>query len=109
MTRYLVESGEMVRIDEYPAPWPAFTIACSCSAWEREEAGIRQIIETVLSEAQVLKNNRLAVALICDHYRISERDASSWLDSVEWAGEISIDTKLLGGIQNNLQALGILN
>jgi ABC-type nitrate/sulfonate/bicarbonate transport system substrate-binding protein len=107
-TEPAVEAGSLLRIDDFVAPWPAWTLCARRACWEKRRAAIMQLFAEVTSAAARLKRDPACASLIAERYGLREAAVEAWLERTEWVdGPVAPDAAL-GAAQRMLEAVGAI-
>jgi len=92
-TQPLVESGELLLLDECKTPWPCFVLAANNKFIADEIATLKQVLDIINFSCHQLKENKRAVSLISKRYSISKKDAEKWFSELEYSESYEMKEK----------------
>ena len=108
MTKPLVDAERFRRVGEFTAPWPAFVVCVADSVAGEARAAIMRAVTLVLAEAQALRADSGAAAVIAQHYRLAADDVAEWLSVTRWSSRVGITANDLVPACTALGSLGVL-
>jgi ABC-type nitrate/sulfonate/bicarbonate transport system substrate-binding protein len=83
-TEPVVAAGDFRRIDDFIAPWAAWTICASAAAWQQHRSAIESLIGIVAAEAGRLAAAPDAAATIAERYGLQSEAVRDWLGRTQW-------------------------
>jgi len=108
MTKPLVDSGRFRRVAEFSAPWPAFVLCVADHVARAQRSDLTRVLAAVLHEAEALRAQPDAAALIAHRYGLDESDAREWLGATRWSERVGIAASEIATACATLNDLGVL-
>lgn len=108
MTKPLVDSGQMLRISDFPTPWSCFVTCVRKEVLTKHPKQIKQMMKSVLKTSKQMQKSPIAEQLIAEQYQLELADVKTWLKSTKWHKKISLDQKLIDEVRGKLKQLGIV-
>lgn len=110
-TKHLVDSGEWDIIGEVPTPWPCFLFVASRQSLATKSEDIRSMVEVTRGVCEEFKANSggSTVGYVAQNHKLSEEDATEWLNGTEWACDLEVQVRTLNSTQQALGVIGQLN
>lgn len=84
MTMRYVDNNILIRIGEFPTPWPCFVVAARTSFLNQYPKEIQTVLEIVQARAEKLQKDPDLYKLVNTRFNIAEPKAKLWSDAVEW-------------------------
>jgi len=107
MPKPLVDSGRLIRVAEFVAPWPAFVVCASNAALGRG-AELATALRGALALAAELAVSRDAPAEIAKRYKLEADDAREWLRATRWASRPGVGVEHVAPAVAQLAALALI-
>lgn len=107
-TKPPVDSGEFLRIDEIPSPWPAFVVLASNRLLEQHSELLQKVLTIVQQQAVELKKEQQTIAEIARRYQLKEQDAAEWFRTIQWSDKTVIDYKVIKRVLKILRELQLV-
>ena len=107
-TEPAVEAGNLIRIDDFVAPWPAWTLCARRACWEKRRGEVLQLFAEVTSAAARLKRDPAGVSLIAERYGLREAAVRAWLERTEWVDGPEEPDAALAAAHRMLEAAGTI-
>ncbi len=108
-TEPAVEAGSLLRIADFVAPWPAWTLCARRACWERRSGAVMQLFAEVTSAAARLKRDPARTSLIAERYGLRESAVETWLERTEWVDGPVAPEAALGSARRMLEAAGAID
>lgn len=105
-TQPVVTAGHFRRLDDFIAPWPAWTICAHSTARQQHQPAIETLITIVAAEATRLAATPDAAAIIADRYELEESAVEQWLGKTQWVSERTSPTSALQTATQMLRTAG---
>ncbi len=102
MTKGFVENGTVRMIGEFSAPWSSMLIIASDEALAQKRDAIDKVLKVINTESARFVSSPDSVQALCERFKLSKEDASTWLLSTVWSCDYSVS---LLGLENAKQAL----
>lgn len=103
-----VEAGLFRRLDDFVAPWPAWTLCARRDVWDGRREPILQLFAEVTSAARRLSRSPSRVSLIAGKYGLGEAAVAAWLARTEWVDGPTPPDAALRAAERMLEAAGAL-
>lgn len=107
-TEPAVEAGRLRRVDDFVAPWAAWTLCARRAAWEKRRGDILQLFAEVTSAALRLNRDPARASLIARRYGLREAAVEAWLARTEWVDGPAAPEPALAAARRMLEAAGAL-
>lgn len=101
-TQPFIANGMVRMIGEFSAPWSSFLIVASEKALQTKGETIRKILKIINEESNYFVSSPETILLLQQRFKMSERDASTWLHSTVWSSDYLVRA---AGLENAKQAL----
>lgn len=109
MTSPLVESGLLERVDTIVTPWPCFMIAGRRESLLQREESLSVLLQQVYRQSQMCQHDRSQTLKdISNRYGLSDTDAASWFDDLEWAVHTELPLAALQMTLSTLRSLALI-
>lgn len=108
MTKPLVDANIFQRIEDFPTPWPCFVIAVNSIFLEKNEAIIKNILQTINNITANFKKTSNLSNIIANAYNLKKEDVEEWLKITEWSQE-NFNSKEFETIVQELKSVAIIN
>ncbi|MCW3124384.1 MAG: uracil-DNA glycosylase [Bacteroidetes bacterium] len=106
MTKKYSDSGEVMLIGEFSAPWSSFLIVATDKSLAEKKDAIHQILE-IINEASVkFKTDKAAPFELKKRFSLSTKDTARWVGATVWNTDFTIRRK---GLENAIEALSKIN
>jgi hypothetical protein len=101
-----VTNQTMGRLDVFPTPWAPFVVVVSDKILEEHSEVVNEIINTVQSKAQALKNNSDSYKEFAKVYDLTESEVQEWLNLVHWSSSGRLDNEVFEKVKSALVGIG---
>ena len=112
-TKWLVDSGEYLRVGVVETPWPCFCICVSPQTQKDpvKMAALEKVVQTVQERALQFKNGgEETIQYLMEKYKMLKDDAIEWLHDVSWSGCCrEVDGNVLELVKSTLLDLNIIS
>ena len=103
-----VAAGNMQRIGEFVAPWPAWVLCAQSEVWHARRASIMETFTSVTSAAGRLARDPEAASRIAARYGLREAAVAAWLERTEWVSGPVPPEAALASARAMLEAAGAI-
>jgi hypothetical protein len=103
-----VAAGNLRRIGDFVAPWPAWVLCAHQAVWANRRANVMQLFAEVTGAAQRLSRNPDRASLIATRYGLRETAVAAWLERTEWVDGPTAPAAALGAARKMLEAAGAI-
>jgi ABC-type nitrate/sulfonate/bicarbonate transport system substrate-binding protein len=105
-TKPFVENGTVRMIGEFSAPWSSFLIVATDEALATKRDAIEIVLAIMDKESAAFLAAHDTIGLLCNRFKMSETDASTWLRSTSWSHDYTIRLQGLENAKNALVKIG---
>jgi hypothetical protein len=107
-TEPAVAAGSLRRLDDFVAPWPAWTLCARRAVWEKRGGDVMRLFAEVTSAAARLRRDPARASLIAGRYGLREAAVEAWLERTEWVDGPVAPEPALAAARRMLEAAGAL-
>jgi hypothetical protein len=112
-TKFLVDSGEWRRVDEFFTPWPCFVIVASNKVLATRENDVQRLLKVINGECTKFKANKggSTIKYLQENHGLSKIDAKTWLsgqNAVQWCCKPTIAESVLQTVTATLCSVGVV-
>ncbi|MBX2978059.1 MAG: ABC transporter substrate-binding protein [Flavobacteriales bacterium] len=107
-TKPYVDAGELLRVDEYQNPWPAFVLVASDAVLAEHPDKVLRALKVIRDQAAGLMQKKTASEMIAQRYKLELEDAQAWFSGVRWNTGQKLHPEALGEVMQALQNIGAL-
>lgn len=108
MTKPLVDSRQLQRIDECPTPWPCFSIAVNTVFLNHNHLKINKLIYIINTKTLSFKKINAIETIIASTYNLNVEDVSLWLKDTVWS-QVNFNEEEFYSIQKQLLKYGVIS
>jgi ABC-type nitrate/sulfonate/bicarbonate transport system substrate-binding protein len=108
-TEPAVRAGQLRRLDDFVAPWPAWVVCANADAWQRHENRIEALLSRVMQAAVALERAPDAAQRIASRYGLREAAVQAWLAQTHWVPRLTSPEPALESARAMLAAAGALS
>jgi ABC-type nitrate/sulfonate/bicarbonate transport system substrate-binding protein len=108
MTKPLVDTGILKRIDECPTPWPCFSIAMHSEFLLKNEGAVSKLLSIINEMTLNFKQLENVEKTISKRYRLNQKDVDLWLKQTEWS-QINFSKDEFAKIQKDLLRFQVID
>jgi hypothetical protein len=108
MTKPLVDTGILNRIDECPTPWPCFSIAMHSEFLLKNEGAVSKLLSIINEMTLNFKQLENVEKSISNRYRLKQKDVDLWLKQTEWS-QINFSKDEFAKIQKDLLRFQVID
>jgi sulfonate transport system substrate-binding protein len=107
-TKPYVDAGELLRVDEYSNPWPAFVLVASNAVYAEHPDKVLRLLKVIRDQAAGLMQKKSAPEIIAQRYQLELDDARAWLTSMRWNSGKALEPEALGQVVHALESIDAL-
>jgi ABC-type nitrate/sulfonate/bicarbonate transport system substrate-binding protein len=107
MTKPLVDSGRLKRIDECPTPWPCFSIAVREEFLNNNRRNISKLLKIINEQTINFINIPEIDKIIAEKYHLDLSDVNEWLSVTAWSQQ-NFNSQSFEVIQDDLLKYGVI-
>lgn len=107
-TQPAVDAGHFRRVGDFVAPWPAWVVCTSRSAWQRHASSVEALIGIVAAHAGRLSAAATAPRVIAERYGLQPAAVETWLGKTRWADRITSPGEALAAARAMLVRAGAI-
>lgn len=107
-TKPYVDKAELVRLGEFPTPWPCFVIVAHDQLLSSKGDVLYKIVSILNKSIQtILSDKETTKTTISRRYKLQENDVEEWQSRTKWSTEVSVSETMLRDTQSALESLGL--
>jgi sulfonate transport system substrate-binding protein len=107
-TKPYVDAGELLRVDEYSNPWPAFVLVASNAVLVEHREKVFRVLKVIRDQAAGLMQKKTAPEMIAQRYQLELDDARAWFTSMRWNSGKALEPEALGQVVQALESIDAL-
>lgn len=107
-TKPYVDAGELLRVDEYQNPWPAFVLVASDAVLAEHPDKVLRALKVIRDQAAGLMQKKTAPEMIAQRYKLELEDARAWLTSMRWNSGKALEPEALVQVVQALESIDAL-
>ena len=107
-TKPFVDAGILRRVGEYVTPWSCFVIAATNKILEEQPNNIIRLLRTIHDSCDLFMQEKNAIQMVSDRYKLLAHDVERWYHSTEWAIHGWVSDKMMKSIIYHLRLAGII-
>lgn len=107
-TKPFVDAGELLQVDEYSNPWPAFVLVASNAAYAEHAEKVLRVLKVIRDQAAGLMQKKSAPEMIAQRYQLELDDARAWLTSMRWNSGKALEPEAIMQVVQALESIDAL-
>ena len=107
-TQPYVDSDEFRRVGIRESGWPAFVVCVREDVLDQDEAGLREMLDAVNAECQMLMDDEQAAEKIAERYELRLEETKTWLSKTSWNRDFDQPVAALEKVITYLNRLNIV-
>lgn len=109
MTASLVHAGQLRRVGEFNAGWPAFVVVARSAFLAEHPTAADLLLRVFRDQARGLMQKKSAPEMIAQRYGMTMEDATTWFSEVKWNLDGAIDKGMIRRVGEVLRDVGLLD